>query len=105
MCCCSCSLAVSGRPPVGLAADSWLSVLRSHWRNSSNSPWKPSAYTETSEGGGETGIDNFFSQTRSHGKVPTLADIILFTNIVAMNDAFSFFFQLSFLYLVQSGLQ
>lgn len=22
MCCCSCSLAVSGRPPVGLAADS-----------------------------------------------------------------------------------
>lgn len=48
-CCCSCSLAVSGRPPVGLAADSWLSVLLSHWRNSSNSPWKPSAFTETGE--------------------------------------------------------
>ncbi len=44
MCCCSCSLAVSGRPPVGLAADSWLSVRLSHSRNSSNSPWKPSAW-------------------------------------------------------------
>lgn len=51
MCCWSCSLAVSGRPPVGLAADSWLSVLLSHWRNSSNSPWKPSAFTETDSRG------------------------------------------------------
>ncbi|KAF3834233.1 hypothetical protein F7725_025437 [Dissostichus mawsoni] len=39
----------TGRPPVGLAADSWLSVLLSHCRNSSNSPWKPSAYREKGE--------------------------------------------------------
>lgn len=50
-CCCSCSRAVSGRPPVGLAADSWLSVLLSHCRNSSSSPWKPSAWgTRDKEG-------------------------------------------------------
>lgn len=37
----SCSRAVSGSPPVGFDADNWLSILVSHRRKSSISPWKP----------------------------------------------------------------
>lgn len=43
----SCSRAVSGRPPVGFDADNWLSILVSHRRKSSISPWKPWACSGT----------------------------------------------------------
>lgn len=46
MCVSSCSLAVSGSPPVGLDADSWLSILLSSKRKSSISLWKPWAFWE-----------------------------------------------------------
>lgn len=43
----SCSRAVSGSPPVGFDADNWLSILVSHRRKSSISPWKPWACSGT----------------------------------------------------------
>lgn len=46
ICVSSCSLAVSGSPPVGLDAESWLSILLSSKRKSSISLWKPWAFWE-----------------------------------------------------------
>lgn len=50
MCVSSCSLAVSGSPPVGFDAESWVSILVRSKRKSSISLWKPWAFWEkTSE--------------------------------------------------------
>lgn len=50
MCVSSCSLAVSGSPPVGLDAESWVSILVSSKRKSSISLWKPWAFCEKTLG-------------------------------------------------------
>ena len=50
MCVSSCSLAVSGSPPVGFDAESWVSILVSSKRKSSISLWKPWAFWEKTLG-------------------------------------------------------
>ena len=46
ICVSSCSRAVSGSPPVGFDAESWVSILVSSKRKSSISLWKPWAFWE-----------------------------------------------------------